>query len=301
MSVDFDALVGDLTAIRNRLETVTGYRRLTVSQREAVEDVRTRAQIALDRIAAAQQPVPDPVPEPEPEPEPTPPTTPVDDYPPPPRSRTVVAAPNGTTVEEDTHYVDPQGALVWSDGIAHVTVTGARSLPTIINGWQDVHVEGTPDRPILFPGRHDGRDALQVKGSNGGPQPEDVTIKHWRVENIDRRDNPDGHPDGLQLMSGQRIAFIDCVMVNVAVQPWFVKREGPSAGGGLIADILFLRCGSDSQGAEGYYSFHLDHSPTSSLEAARNVRLVDCYGDRRYEMDALVAANGGEVTGWRTI
>lgn len=76
--LDLEALTDDLNAIRNRLTTVTGYQRLTESQRAAVEAVRVRAQIALDRIAAAQQPdpAPDPEPEPTPDPEPTPEPTP---------------------------------------------------------------------------------------------------------------------------------------------------------------------------------------------------------------------------------
>jgi len=309
MAIDLEALTGDLTAIRNRLTTVTGYRRLTESQRDAVEDVRTRAQIALDRIAATQAPAepeppvePTPVPSPDPDPEPTPES--VDDYPPPPRLHTVVGAAPGTVVQDDTWYVDPQGSLDFPQGVRRVTVTDAKVMPWLC-GPQDVYVAGTAEQPIRTGPRHDGGDGTQLKaafkGPRAGQQPEDVTFRHWVCEDIDRRDGPDGHPDGIQIMAGTRVTLVDCHMRRVAVQPFFAKMAGASIGGGPIVDLTFVRCTSIAAGAEGYYSWRLSHSATDTREAPRNVRLIDCGGDRGVGVDQAIRANGYEAIGWRIL
>ncbi|WWT39957.1 hypothetical protein [Microcystis phage Mae-JY09] len=69
-----DALRADLTAIRNRLDTVAGYRVLNPVQREAVLAVQRRADLALARLAAP--PVTPPPPDPPPVEPPPPPVEP---------------------------------------------------------------------------------------------------------------------------------------------------------------------------------------------------------------------------------
>lgn len=225
------------------------------------------------------------------------PTPPDPELTPPARANTVNNAAPGTTVVTNTHYANPQGALVFPDEIEHVTVTGAKTMPTICAGWQDVWVQGTSDAWINSGPRTDGGDLLQIKGGPGGGQlPADITIRYWYGHDVDRSGNPEGHPDGVQIMGGSRITFVDCLMERVAVQPFFAKPEGPAAGGGVIEDILFLRCSSDSQGAEGYYAFRI--AQTASGTAPWRVRIVDCSGDRGVGMDANAISQGGEIINW---
>lgn len=307
MGVDLEALTGDLTAIRNRLATVTGYRRLTDGQRAAVEEVRTRAQIALDRIAAVQAPTePEPPDDPGPEPTPDPPAD--DEYAPPARARVVVNAPNGTIVEPDTHYVDPQGALIWSDGIHDVTVTGATRITTVLRGAQRLHIEGTKDRPIDSGPRNDGGDLLQIKAGRNGEIPEDITIRHWHLHDVSRGTELK-HSDGVQVMCGRRIRLIDCHATNVDVQPYFVRdaggygSDGGGAGGGPIEDVLLLRCS-----AVGSPTGHNNINVAGDKEVGKagrfvptRVRIVDCWGDKSAVMDAAARRAGGEIINWRRI
>lgn len=230
------------------------------------------------------------------------PVDPNDPFNPPTRTFTVNNAPAGTTVQANTFYNNPQGSLTFPANIEHVTVVGAKTLPTIIRGWRDVHIQGTSSSYMDSGPRSDGGDLCQLKREVGGQVPEDITIRYWHGHDVTR---PAGkHSDGIQLMCGRRITLVDCSMYKVAVQPFFVRDAGASAGGGPVEDITFLRCTSDADGAEGFYAFRVagdDEVGKAGRYVPQRVKIVDCSGDKGVSMDAAAVSAGGEVINYTSL
>lgn len=116
------------------------------------------------------------------------------------------------------------------------------NLPTIARGWTDFWIGGTPSSPMNAGPRRDGKDLIQVKATPAGVVPSDGVFAFIDFHDISRPSSgtgSTGHPDGVQLMAGQRIVFggVQFRNMGAAVQPWFLKRESPSAGGGTVANV----------------------------------------------------------------
>lgn len=230
------------------------------------------------------------------------------DLTPPPRANTVVNAPAGTTVVNDTFYLDPLGSLQIPNLTQRVTILGAKTIPTQARGWRDVHIEGYPDAPFSAGPRTDGRDLLQIKrGSELGVIPERLTFRYGYGHDVTRPPGSGEHPDGVQLMCGRHIVFADWFMERVSVQPFFARDGGQDAWGGPIEDITYLRCGARGQ-AEGFNNFRIsgddelvdpDGDPAGPVKSGRyvptRVRVLDCYGDKGPSMDSACVVRGGQV------
>ena len=228
-----------------------------------------------------------------------PPAPPVGGLVPPARANTVVNAPSGTRVQSDTYYRDPQGSLSYPNGIQRVTVVGAKQMPGYVNDWQDVWIEGKPDAYMnLGPGVD--VDLMQIKRSSSSvPPPSNLTFRYFRMHDLSR--TGDKHTDGLQLMAGRNIRFIDGVSENVDVQPFFARDSGSTAGGGPIEDILFQRV--TVTGTGGYYAFRIsgnDEAATGGNVPTR-VKIVDCAGDKGVSIDSAAAKLGSEAINYRKL
>lgn len=211
---------------------------------------------------------------------------------PPVRGRIVRNAPSGTVAQSDTHYIDPVGSLSWPNNANRVTVTGAVVMPGFVRGWQDVWVEGRPDRPmVLGPGVD--TDLMQIKRypTATGMDPADLTFRYFLMRDLTRTGSK--HTDGLQLMAGKRIRFIDGESRNVNTQPWFVKDSGDTAGGGVLEDIEFRRLYVHAcPGA--IYAFRISGDAQDAHTPTR-VKIVDCRSDMNWSIDPMCAAAGCEA------
>jgi hypothetical protein len=163
----------------------------------------------------------------------------------------------------DTTYVDCPG-LVIPVNAERFTVIGGISLPTIVKGWRDFWIGGTPETPMNSGPRSDGKDLCQVKrwpATTAGAPPQDGVFGFIDFHDVSRPVYPepgyDGHPDGIQMMCGQRITFGGCTFRNMdaKTQPWFLKTEGPSAGGGPVEDITLVD--STFEACAYFYPVHI--------------------------------------------
>jgi len=162
-----------------------------------------------------------------------------------PTPRANYVGPGGPcgTFRENTFY-DRCTGLSIPDGAAarNFTCVNCRaSLPTIARGWKNFWIGGTSSSPMNAGPRRDGKDLIQVKATPEGVVPSDGVFAFVDFHDVSRPDSS-GHPDGVQLMAGQRIVFGGVKFRNMgaAVQPWFLKREPAAAGGGTIADVDLL-------------------------------------------------------------
>lgn len=175
-----------------------------------------------------------------------------------PRAK-IVRGVDDPPFEPDTFYEDCPNLSI-PDGAKHFTVVGGRSLPGQVRGWQDAWVGGREGEPMNAGPRSDGKDLQQVKAypySTDGVTPSDCTFAFVDFHDLSRPSGSGGHPDGVQLMAGERIIYGGCVFraMGEAAMPWFVNREGPSAGGGPVADVQLLDAVFDD--IAHYYAFHV--------------------------------------------
>jgi hypothetical protein len=224
---------------------------------------------------------------------------PSDEFTPPARANTVENAPSGTTVANDTYYLNPQGTLSFPRRVQRVTVVGLTKGPWGLSGVKDVWLQGTPTVPIEWGPKVDA-DLFQIKAWEG-VFTEDVTVRYFWMHDVTRTGS--FHTDGLQLMQGQRVRFIDGRADNVSVQPYFVRDasgNGWGAGGGPIEDILFLRV--EERGTTGFYSWRIagdDEVGDANRYVPTRVRIVDSCGSKNIAMDAAVKNAGGEIVNYR--
>lgn len=220
--------------------------------------------------------------------------------PPPPRAATVVNAPPGTVVRSDTFYKDPLGQLRYPDDLQRVTVVGAKNMPDYVRIWKDVWVEGKPDAPMeLGPGVNE--DLMQIKKNPSSAEvPEDLTFRYFYIHDLTRTGSQ--HTDGVQLMAGRRIRFLDGVVERVDTQPFFVRDSGRAAGGGPIEDITFQRI-KVTGSREAFYSFRIsgNDEAASGGSVPTRVLIIDCSGDKGVSIDQAAAARGSRAINFRRL
>lgn len=162
-----------------------------------------------------------------------------------PRSRRVVGQ-HQPAFQEDTLYENCTGmGAVLPRAAKHFTIVGG-DWPGYAYGYQDFWIGGRPGALMNRGPLTTGGDLLQVKRH---PVPDGVLCEDGVWAFIDFHDvsRPDGstaHPDCVQVMSGRRLTFGGCLFRNTgnAVQPWFVRDAGASAGGGPCEDITITDC-----------------------------------------------------------
>ena len=143
-------------------------------------------------------------------------------------------------------------------------------------------------------------DLMQIKRSSSSvPPPSNLTFRYFRMHDLSRTGSK--HTDGLQLMAGRNIRFIDGISENVDVQPFFARDSGSTAGGGPIEDILFQRI--TVTGTGGYYAFRIsgNDEAASGGNVPTRVKIVDCAGDKGVSIDSAAVSLGSEAINFRRL
>lgn len=176
-----------------------------------------------------------------------------------PRAKTVTGVTN-PVFQTDTMYVDCPG-LVIPVNAQKFTVVGGISLPTTAKGWDDFWIGGRPNARMNAGPRTDGGDLCQVKrwpATTAGKVPNNGIFAFIDYHDLSRPVlDPPAHPDGIQMMAGTNLLFGGSLFRNMgeAAQPWFLKTEGPTAGGGPIEDITLTDCSFSN--IAYYYPVHI--------------------------------------------